>query len=87
MSVHELTIKALRTQPELFSSGKYVRNDKKSVRKGTPLRTRHSKTSIQPKQRFQIKNQSIFTVSKHYYPITTTSFCPCAKVYLPAQPS
>lgn len=83
MSVHELTIKALRTQPELFSSGKYVRNDKKSVRKGTPLRTRHSKTSIQPKQRFQIKNQSIFTVSKHYYPITTTSFCLCAKVYLP----
>lgn len=80
MSVHELTIKALRTQPELFSSGKYVRNDKKSVRKGTPLRTRHSKTAMQLKQCFQIKNQSIFTVSKHYYPITTTSFCPCAKV-------
>ena len=67
-----------------FSSGKYVRNDKKSVRKGTPLRTRHSKTAMQLKQRFQIKTQSIFTVSKHYYPITTTSFCPCAKVYLVA---
>ena len=38
MSVHELTIKALRTQPELFSSGKYEKKKKKVYAK-VPSRT------------------------------------------------